>query len=69
MSQSVSFADGDADAERVGEQAPAHRQRSDAVLNRAKIIDAARKLLADNGDARCGRLPTPPGTPPAFWSL
>ena len=35
----------------VGEQAPERRQRSDAALNRAKIIDAARRLLADNGDA------------------
>ena len=51
MSQSVPFEHGDKDAERVGEQAPARRQRSDAALNRAKIIDAARRLLADGGDA------------------
>ena len=34
-----------------GEQAPERRRRSDAALNRAKILDAARRLLADNGDA------------------
>lgn len=38
-------------ADRVGEEAPERRQRSDAALNRAKIIDAARGLLADNGKA------------------
>jgi AcrR family transcriptional regulator len=51
VSQSVPFEHGDQDAERVGEQAPERRQRSDAALNRAKIIDAARRLLADAGDA------------------
>ena len=39
------------DADRIGEQAPGRRQRSDAALNRARIIDAARRLLAHNGDA------------------
>jgi AcrR family transcriptional regulator len=34
----------------VGEAAPERRQRSDAALNRAKILDAARRLLADNED-------------------
>ncbi|MEO8969112.1 MAG: SpoIIE family protein phosphatase [Solirubrobacteraceae bacterium] len=34
----------------MGEGAPERRQRSDAALNRAKIIDAARRLLADGGD-------------------
>ncbi len=38
-------------ATRVGEQAPQRRRRSDAALNRAKILDAARRLLADSGDA------------------
>jgi serine phosphatase RsbU (regulator of sigma subunit) len=51
MSQSVPFRVASADAKRVGEQAPARRQRSDATLNRAKILDAARRLLAENGDA------------------
>jgi AcrR family transcriptional regulator len=37
-------------ARRVGEAAPERRQRSDAALNHAKIIDTARRLLADNGD-------------------
>ena len=35
----------------VGEQAPERRQRSDAALNRAKIIDAARRALADDEDS------------------
>ncbi len=38
-------------AKRVGEQFPERRQRSDAALNRARILDTARRLLADNGDA------------------
>ena len=50
MSQSVPFRDADSGAARVGEGAPERRQRSDAALNRAKIIDAARRLLADDGD-------------------
>jgi AcrR family transcriptional regulator len=50
MSQGVPFAHGDEDANRVGEKAPQRRQRSDAALNRAKILDAARRLLAENGD-------------------
>ena len=51
MSQSVPFEHGGEDAERLGEDAPERRRRSDAALNRAKIIDAARTLLADNRDA------------------
>jgi AcrR family transcriptional regulator len=51
VSQGVPFEHGDQDAKRVGEQAPERRRRSDAALNRAKILDAARRLLADNGDA------------------
>ncbi len=51
MSQSVSFERADESAERLGEEASARRQRSDAALNRSKILDAARRLLADNGDA------------------
>jgi AcrR family transcriptional regulator len=50
MAQSVPFEHGDQDADRVGEQAPERRRRSDAALNHAKIIDTARRLLADNGD-------------------
>jgi serine phosphatase RsbU (regulator of sigma subunit) len=50
MSQSVPFKDEDAGAVRVGEGAGERRQRSDAALNRAKIIDAARRLLADDQD-------------------
>ena len=50
MSQSVPFRDEDAGAVRVGEAAPERRLRSDAALNRAKIIDAARRALADNED-------------------
>ena len=34
----------------VGEQAPERRLRSDAALNRAKILDAARRALADHDD-------------------
>lgn len=51
MSQSVPFRHEDADVDRVGEQPVERRQRSDAALNRAKILDAARRLLAENGDA------------------
>ena len=50
MSQSVPFRHEDEHVERVGEQAPERRQRSDAALNRAKILDAARRALADNED-------------------
>jgi AcrR family transcriptional regulator len=50
VSQSVPFSDAPANAERVGEHPPERRQRSDAALNRAKILDAARRLLAENGD-------------------
>ncbi len=35
----------------MGEAARPRRQRSDAALNRAAILNAARRLLADNGDA------------------
>ncbi len=48
MSQSVPFNDEDVGAARVGEGAAERRQRSDAALNRAKIIDAARRLLAND---------------------
>ena len=51
MSQHVPFEHGDENARRLGEEAPGRRQRSDAALNRAKIIAAARRLLSDNGDA------------------
>lgn len=44
------FSHDDAGTGRVGEEAPARRRRSDAALNRAKIIDAARRLLADHED-------------------
>jgi AcrR family transcriptional regulator len=50
VSQQVPVRAESEDATRVGEQAPERRQRSDAALNRAKILDAARRLLADNGD-------------------
>lgn len=50
MSHRVPFRHEEEDADRVGEQAPERRQRSDAALNRAKIIDAARRALADNED-------------------
>jgi serine phosphatase RsbU (regulator of sigma subunit) len=50
VSQSVPFRHEDEAAERVGEQAPERRRRSDAALNRAKILDAARRALADNAD-------------------
>jgi serine phosphatase RsbU (regulator of sigma subunit) len=51
MRQAVPFEEAGGDVERLGERAPERRQRSDAALNRAKIIDTARTLLADNGDA------------------
>ncbi len=51
MGQSVPFEHGNEGAHRVGEKAPERRQRSDAALNRAKILDVARRLLADTGDA------------------
>jgi serine phosphatase RsbU (regulator of sigma subunit) len=51
VSQSVPFEHGGEDAEHLGEAAPERRRRSDAALNRTKIIDAARTLLADNRDA------------------
>jgi serine phosphatase RsbU (regulator of sigma subunit) len=50
MSQSVPFRHENEDADRVGEQASERRQRSDAALNRAKILDAARRALAENAD-------------------
>jgi serine phosphatase RsbU (regulator of sigma subunit) len=50
VSQSVPFRHEDEAAERVGEQATERRQRSDAALNRARILDAARRALADNAD-------------------
>ena len=51
MSQRVPVKADGPGATRVGEQAPQRRRRSDAALNRAKILDAARRLLADSGDA------------------
>jgi serine phosphatase RsbU (regulator of sigma subunit) len=51
VSQSVPFERADESADRVGERAPERRRRSDAALNRARILAAARRLLADNGDA------------------
>lgn len=50
MSQSVSVRGEDAGTVRVGEGAAGRRQRSDAALNRAKILDAARRLLAEDKD-------------------
>ena len=50
MTQSVPFRPEGVGAARVGEAAPERRQRSDAALNRAKILDAARRLLADDMD-------------------
>ena len=47
----MTLRDGDDDGERVGERPPERRRRSDAALNRAKILDGARRLLAENGDA------------------
>ena len=51
MRRSVPFQEAGHDGDRVGEKAPERRQRSDAALNRAKIIDTARRLLTDEGDA------------------
>jgi serine phosphatase RsbU (regulator of sigma subunit) len=51
VSQSVPFEQAGEDASQIGEAAPERRRRSDAALNRAKIINAARRLLADNVDA------------------
>ena len=51
MNRTVPFTTYDAGAERVGEASPARRRRSDAALNRAKILDSARRLLGDDGDA------------------
>ena len=51
MGQGVPFEHDNDGAHRVGEKAPERRQRSDAALNRAKILDVARRLLADTGDA------------------
>jgi len=56
MSQGVPSSDADAGAVRVGEAAPERRRRSDAALNRAKILDAARKLLADDEDPSMGEI-------------
>ena len=39
-----------------GEDGAARKQRSDAALNRARIIDTARQLLAENGDASMGQI-------------
>jgi serine phosphatase RsbU (regulator of sigma subunit) len=51
VSQGVPFEHGGEEVERLGEAPPERRQRSDAALNRAKIVNAARRLLADNVDA------------------
>jgi serine phosphatase RsbU (regulator of sigma subunit) len=51
VSPSVPFSHEGVGAKRVGEQPPERRRRSDAALNRAKVLDAARRLLAENGDA------------------
>jgi AcrR family transcriptional regulator len=48
---SVPFSADDGSSAAIGEDAVQRRQRSDAALNRAKILDAARRLLAENGDA------------------
>lgn len=56
MSQRVPFKGHDAGAVRVGEGAPERRRRSDAALNRAKILDAARRLLADDEDPSMGEI-------------
>lgn len=61
MSQSVPFDDDDAGAVRVGEGAPERRRRSDAALNRAKIIDAARRLLADDENPSMREIATKAG--------
>ena len=51
MSHSVTLGDDGDGGERVGERPPERRRRSDAALNRSKILDGARRLLAENGDA------------------
>jgi len=56
MSQSVPFRGEDAAAVRVGEAAPERRRRSDAALNRAKILDTARRLLADDENPSMGEI-------------
>ena len=56
MSRSVPVRKAGPSAVRVGEGAPERRQRSDAALNRAKILDAARRLLADDGDPSMGEI-------------
>lgn len=61
MSQRVPFSDEDADVDRVGEAAPERRERSDAALNRAKILDAARRLLADDEDPSMRAIATAAG--------
>jgi serine phosphatase RsbU (regulator of sigma subunit) len=50
MNQVVPFSEDDDPTPRVGEASPERRQRSDAALNRAKILDAVRRLLAEDGD-------------------
>jgi AcrR family transcriptional regulator len=50
VSHPVAFGRADGGARRLGEAAPQRQQRSDAALNRAKILDAARRLLADSGE-------------------
>jgi AcrR family transcriptional regulator len=50
MNQGVPFSDDDDPTPRVGEASPERRQRSDAALNRAKILDTVRRLLAEDGD-------------------
>jgi serine phosphatase RsbU (regulator of sigma subunit) len=56
VSQGVPVRGADTGADRVGEAAPERRQRSDAALNRAKIIDATRRLLADDEDPSMGEI-------------
>ena len=53
MSQRVPFHEEDAGASRVGEHAPERRRRSDAALNRAKILDetGVRRLAVERLEA------------------
>ena len=51
MCPGVPVEPGPPEATRVGEGVAQRRRRSDAALNRSKILDAARRLLADRGDA------------------
>ncbi len=51
MAQDVPDRQNGDEEDAVGENPPERRRRSDAALNRAKIMDAARRLLAENGDA------------------